>query len=97
MKKGKIKKNIFIGIANQELFAFAGLYSDYTDQLTGEIYRTYTMITTQANELMSKIHNTKKRMPVILPPDYETHWLNDGPIEDFNNLGIMLEAMEVYR
>jgi putative SOS response-associated peptidase YedK len=33
------------------------------------------MITTQANSLLEKIHNTKKRMPVILPREKEKLWL----------------------
>lgn len=91
--KGKLKEKYFISLPNQELFAFAGIYSDYTNLHTGETYRTYSMVTTQANELMSEIHNTKKRMPVILPPDYESHWLNLGPVDDFKAIPIELVAI----
>ncbi len=35
------------------------------------------MITTEANPLMAEIHNTKKRMPVILTPQNENDWLNE--------------------
>lgn len=94
-EKGKQKEKYFISITNQELFAFAGLYSDYTNKQTGESYRTYTMLTTEANELMAEIHNTKKRMPVILPPDYENHWLNEGQIEDFKKIEIQLMANRI--
>lgn len=41
-----------------------------------EIRKSYTILTTEANKLMSEIHNTKKRMPVILSPDNEINWLN---------------------
>ncbi len=92
-KKGKQKEKYFITIPNQELFAFAGIYSDYTNKQTGETYRTYTIVTTGANEMMAEIHNTKKRMPVILPPDYESHWLNLGPIDDFKQIPIELIAI----
>jgi putative SOS response-associated peptidase YedK len=34
------------------------------------------MITTCANELMSEIHNTKKRMPLMLNQSYLQEWLN---------------------
>jgi putative SOS response-associated peptidase YedK len=34
----------------------------------------------EANELMSKIHNTKKRMPVILNGKDEKDWLNGQKI-----------------
>ena len=32
-------------------------------------------LTTAANPLMAKIHNTKKRMPVILTEEVENNWL----------------------
>ncbi len=94
-EKGKNKKKYLITIPNKELFAFAGLFSDYTDKSTGEVIRTYTMITSEANELMAQIHNTKKRMPVILPPDYENPWLNNEPIEDFCKIEIELNAVKI--
>lgn len=66
----------FVHLKNNELFAFAGLYSHWTDKETGELFRTFTIITTDANPLMAKIHNTKKRMPVILPQDQWSTWLD---------------------
>jgi microcompartment protein CcmL/EutN len=51
------------------MFAFAGLLEKWT---TGQVLRTYTILTTDPNELMEPIHN---RMPVIIPPkDYE-RWM----------------------
>lgn len=91
-EKGKQKEKYFISLPNQELFAFAGIYSDYTNKQTGETYRTYSIVTTEANPLMAEIHNTKKRMPVILPPDYESHWLNLGSVEDFKEIPVKLVA-----
>ncbi len=41
---------------------------------------TCSIITTAANELMSEIHNTKKRMPVILNPEAEKAWLGGGEL-----------------
>ena len=81
--KGKNKIKYEIGIGNDDLFAFAGLYSQWVNTITGEIKDTYTIVTTQANELMAEIHNTKKRMPIILKPEDENKWLNHNPINDF--------------
>jgi putative SOS response-associated peptidase YedK len=81
--KGKNKMKYEIGIGNDDLFAFAGLYSQWINNETVEIKDTYTIVTTQANELMSEIHNTKKRMPIILKPEDENKWLNHNPIEEF--------------
>lgn len=57
---------------DQELFAFAGLYDEFTDP-DGEIVSSYTVITTEANELAAEYHN---RMPVILPRDAEEEWVS---------------------
>ena len=73
--KGKQKQKYFITLPNNEPFAFGGLYSTWVDKSTGEMKNTYTIITQPANELMSKIHNTKKRMPLILNPEDENNWL----------------------
>lgn len=81
--KGKNKTKYEIGIKDHELFAFAGLYSQWINQHTGEIRDTYTIVTTEANPLMAEIHNIKKRMPIILKPEDETKWLNHYPIENF--------------
>ena len=81
--KGKNKIKYEIGIGNDDLFAFAGLYSQWVNTITGEIKDTYTIVTTQANELMAEIHNTKKRMPIILKLEDESKWLNHNPINEF--------------
>ncbi len=81
--KGKNKNKYEIGIGNEDLFAFAGIYSSWTNNITGEIINTYSIVTTQANELMSEIHNIKKRMPIILKPEDEIKWLEHYPIKEF--------------
>lgn len=81
--KGKNKIKYEIGVGNDDLFAFAGLYSQWVNTITGEIKDTYTIVTTQANELMAEIHNTKKRMPIILKQEDENKWLNHNPINEF--------------
>lgn len=81
--KGKNKTKFEIGIGNNNLFAFAGLYSQWTDKNTGEIKDTYTIVTTEANPLMAEIHNIKKRMPIILKPEDEIKWLQHNSLKDF--------------
>ncbi len=58
--KGKNKHKYEIGIENDELFAFAGIYSEWINQATDEIVNSYSIVTTEANTLMAEIHNTKK-------------------------------------
>ncbi|MFZ4739658.1 MAG: SOS response-associated peptidase [Bacteroidales bacterium] len=75
-EKGKNKQKHLITLHDDEAFAFAGLWSNWLDKSTGEIKNTYTILTTEANELMSKIHNSKKRMPMILSAANESEWLS---------------------
>ena len=68
----KTKQPYAIGLRSGELFAFAGLWETWKDKETSKSIETYTIITTDPNELMQSLHN---RMPVILDPkDYE-RWL----------------------
>jgi putative SOS response-associated peptidase YedK len=62
--------------------AVAGLWEEWVDKQTGEIFRTATIVTTTGNELMSKIHNNPNaemgpRMPVILLKEQQDEWLMD--------------------
>ena len=73
----------FIYLKNNPLFCFAGIYSSWIDKETGEILNTFSIITTDANPIMAKIHNTKERMPVIIPAHLYKKWLTkDLPKEE---------------
>ena len=74
---GNAKRPMRIVMKSGEPFAFAGLWDSWRDP-NGEIVRSCTIITTEANELLHPIHN---RMPVILPRDLESFWL-DNDVED---------------
>jgi len=73
--QGKRKQKYLITMENEEAFAFAGLWNVWTDRSTGEILQTYTIITRPATGLMARIHNSKLRMPWILPRLNEKDWL----------------------
>jgi putative SOS response-associated peptidase YedK len=73
---GKLKYPYFIQMKNKEAFAFGGIFNDWVNKETGEIINTFSIITTEANPLMAKIHNVKLRMPLILPRELEKEWLN---------------------
>jgi len=70
------KKPFFIKPAGDELMAMGGLYSHWTSLETGETLHTFTIVTTVANNLLTEIHNTKKRMPLILRKEQESIWLD---------------------
>jgi putative SOS response-associated peptidase YedK len=60
-----------IQLKDQEIFAFAGLWSPFKDN--GKTIYTATIITTKANDFMSTIHD---RMPVILREHEIASWLD---------------------
>lgn len=73
---GKNKYPHFIHLKNKEPFALGGIYNDWINESTGEILKTFSIITTQANPLMADIHNIKKRMPLILDRGSEKKWID---------------------
>jgi putative SOS response-associated peptidase YedK len=73
----KVKQPFFIGVRDVPVFAFAGLWEQWTAP-EGNVLQTCTIVTTEANELMRRVHT---RMPVILDPADYDRWL-DCPRHD---------------
>jgi len=69
------KQPFAITARDQPLFAFAGLWERWKPD-TGEAVETFTIVTTDANPAVAKIHD---RMPVILPMDAIDTWLTGPP------------------
>ena len=80
---GKKKQKHLITLPNSELFAFAGLWDEWIDKTTGEIIRSYSIVTTEAQGIMQEIHNSKLRMPFTLTPSTEALWLAGAVPEPF--------------
>jgi len=74
---GKNKYPYFIHLKKEPIFSMAGIYSYWKDKETGIIYNSFSILTSGANDLMAKIHNSKERMPLIVPKDFEDYWLSD--------------------
>jgi putative SOS response-associated peptidase YedK len=70
---GKQKTPYHIGLQNNELFAFAGIWNKTETSLI--ITYSFVIITTTANSDMQSIHN---RMPVILTRENEKLWLDQS-------------------
>lgn len=81
--KGKQKQKFFIKPRDQEIFAFAGIYSTWKDPESSILINSYSILTTEANQIMSKIHNNKKRMPVVLRKENLGLWLGGSAVEKF--------------
>jgi putative SOS response-associated peptidase YedK len=95
----ELKIPYYIRLKNNEIFAFAGIYDTWNNPQTGEIIRTFSILTTSANPMMERIHNLKKRMPVILSKENEEMWIDPSmEKEKLNNVLVPFsqQQMEAY-
>lgn len=68
----------YIYLKTKEIFSFGGIYSHWTDPETGEIIKTFSILTNPAMmPLMARIHNSKLRQPFILNRQIEGQWLDN--------------------
>jgi putative SOS response-associated peptidase YedK len=75
----KAKTPYLYTLADDELFAFAGIWEVWHARPSGQEFRTCAIVTTTPNELVAQVHD---RMPAILHPEDEAEWLNpqDGDV-----------------
>ena len=93
----KLKIPYFIAPTNDIVFSMAGLMDQWIAS-DGSLKRTFTIITGEANELMREIHNSKKRMPVLLTKEREDDWLSGKlNLNELTNVfpSIYMQAIEV--
>jgi putative SOS response-associated peptidase YedK len=90
------KTPMYIRLRSKRPFGFAGLWESWTSP-EGQVVKTCAIVTTAANEGLKPIHD---RMPVIVPKDLESIWL-DSRVRSENELTAILrpypaEEMEAY-
>ncbi|MFC5408311.1 SOS response-associated peptidase [Larkinella bovis] len=68
--EGKQKIPYFIRLKTEQPFSLGAIYAVWKGQ------PTFSIVTTEANPLMAFIHNTKKRMPLILTREEERRWID---------------------
>lgn len=78
----KVKYPFHIGLQDGSLFSFGGIYDIWQDKETGRTIGTFSIVTTEANPLMARIHNIKKRMPFILKKEEEHLWLEPSATQE---------------
>jgi putative SOS response-associated peptidase YedK len=71
----KVKQPFAIALKDDQPYAFAGLWERWKDAKVGSELRTFTVITTDPNELVEPMHD---RMPVIIPEEAYDRWLQPG-------------------
>ena len=79
-KSGKLLKTpekfpYLVQMREQPEFYMAGVYNPWINKDTNQTIGTFAIVTTEANSLMKQIHNSKERMPTILPGDLAESWL----------------------
>jgi putative SOS response-associated peptidase YedK len=67
----KTKQPYYFQLADQQPFAFAGLWEHWQGDDT--VVETCTILTTQANDLLQPVHD---RMPVIIAPEHYSQWID---------------------
>ncbi|MBN2400930.1 MAG: SOS response-associated peptidase [Spirochaetes bacterium] len=87
-KKTESKKiPYYIFLIDDPVFSMAGLYDEWSSS-ENEKLCTFTIITTEANELIAEIHD-KKRMPVIIQKKDRERWLNNGRYNKTDMLNLL--------
>jgi len=102
-KSGKLLKApekfpYYIQLKNVEEFYMAGVWNPVYVTDLGITLNTFAMLTTSANSLMKQIHNSKERMPTILPGDLAEAWLykdlSEQEIVDIGNYQVASSDMK---
>jgi putative SOS response-associated peptidase YedK len=73
-KDGKVKTPFCFAMADDSIFAFAGLWEQWKNP-EGRLVETCSIITTTPNALCAEVHD---RMPAILPDEAYDLWLDPG-------------------
>lgn len=74
----KVTVPYYVRAKDKGLFSLGCVYSDWVNKDTDEVIRTFSIITTPPNQLLSEIHNEGQRMPLIITPEQRAKWL--GPL-----------------
>jgi putative SOS response-associated peptidase YedK len=70
---GGTKQPFYITASDGSILSIAGLWDAWTNPASGEQIRSCTMIVTEANDFMARIHD---RIPVFIHPSDFERWLN---------------------
>ncbi|MFT7297643.1 MAG: putative SOS response-associated peptidase YedK [Sphingobacteriales bacterium] len=89
---GKIKIPFHVKPKEGETLLLGGIFEEW--EFENETRHTFSIVTTEGNPLMAKIHNNPKlkgpRMPVIIPEELKKEWLTQAM--DLNSLQQFLET-----
>jgi putative SOS response-associated peptidase YedK len=86
---GGVRQPFAIRRADHAPLVLAGLWAGRRDPETGIVSRTFSIVTTVANELIGKLHD---RMPVVIEPDAWDRWLHPRPRDIGELHGLLVPA-----
>lgn len=81
-RDGETKRPFRIFLKDEPIMSVAGIWETWKPE-RGDAIHSFSIVTTEANALMAKIHD---RMPVILSKDGEDAWLSDSKPEELKKL-----------
>lgn len=87
-----------VKMRNDEPMMLGGLWSEWTNRDNGEVVNSISIVTTEGNELLSRIHNNPKmkgpRMPLILSKDLQESWLQ--PVNSKTDQSAIKDLVQPY-
>ena len=89
-RQERVRRPYRIFRADGRPLVLAGLWDGWKNPETGEVRRTFTIVTTTPNATVAELHN---RMPVIVPDDAWARWL-DPRSGDVGELRALLEPTD---
>ena len=90
-REGKVRQPFRVVRSDRRPLALAGLWSGWRDPDTGEVRRTFTIVTTGPNDLMRPIHD---RMPVVVPEEGWDRWLDPAHPDPGELGGLLVPAAD---
>lgn len=83
----------YITSATDEILSLGGLWNEWHATPGGDVVNTFSIVTTGANQMMAEIHNSGRRMPLILSGAAVDKWIDRHARSD-EVAGLMVPAPE---
>ncbi len=88
----------FIYRKDREPLYLAGVWNAWKDPESGDYWNTFSIVTTEGNPMMARIHNNPKiegpRMPLILPEELHDQWMQ--PVHDEVDIKAIVSLIQPY-
>ncbi len=78
----KHKYPFYVHMDDAAIFFLGGIWDQWMNPENGELIKSFSLVTTDANPMMAKIHNDGQRMPLIIPKEHIFKWLDSKLSKD---------------